>query len=285
MLIKPPYFLLLCLCLTSSAMAANQTVESEEKSNARAYRAHLMSFIWPSKLSSELINYQNIYELDDIQRFDKEEAARQSTSVLALDNLQADEELNPFIQYQAQLGKKVEILSNQTWPMIFEDQGSISFADFHSQKLLDGYPELSGQIQVKLGRYLETSIEYKHYLFDSFTAPIIEEKNINNLIFDELDPFEEEIKEEVKTVKLYEPGLVLNVNIERKTASKKLNYLDHPIIGSLLYFEPISVDVAEHELMLQALTEEEIVRDAEASISTEEDELLPVQAPILFNQP
>ncbi len=279
MLIKPLHLTLLFLCLVQGIHAAEQTIEPV-KSNARAYRAHLMSFIWPSKLSSEQVDYQNIYQLDNIQRFQNEDEAKQSASIFDKKPLEESELINPFYQYQALIDNKVTVLSNQTWPMIFEEQGSVNFANFHSQSLFDGYPELTGQIQVKLGRYLETEINYKHFLFDSFTA--LEKKEtlpINSLIFDELDPFfvKPPLAEE-RIIQLYEPALLLAFDVQRKTASKKLNYLDHPIIGSLLYFEPISVDDAEHELMLQALTEEEIVRDAEASISIEieTDETKPI---------
>lgn len=263
--------LTLCLLLLMQETQAAEQVTEPVKSNARAYRAHLMSFIWPSDLTSEQVDYQNIYQLDNIQRFENEEEAKQSASILDQKPISENEETNPFYQYQTLINKKVTVLSNQTWPMIFEEQGSVNFANFHSQTLFDGYPELTGQIQVKLGRYLETEINYKHFLFDSFTTLKKEDTTpINNFIFDELDPFfeNEEVSEE-KIIRLYEPALLLAFDIKRKTASKKLNYLDHPIIGSLLYFEPISVDDAEHELMLQALTEEEIVRDAETGINFE----------------
>ncbi|GEM_PF-1080951 len=279
MSIKPLTLTLFCLCFIQEIHAA-ESITEPEKSNARAYRAHLISFIWPSNLSSEQIDYQNIYQLDNIQRFQNEDEAKQSASIFDKKALEESEVINPFYQYQALIDNKVTVLSNQTWPMIFEEQGSVNFANFHSQNLFDGYPELTGQIQVKLGRYLETEINYKHFLFDSFTAIAKEETPpINNLIFDDLDPFFEKTDEtETKVIKLYEPALLLAFDVQRKTASKKLNYLDHPIIGSLLYFEPISVDDAEHELMLQALTEEEIVRDAEASISIdiETDETKPI---------
>lgn len=277
MLIKSLSFTLLSLCLAQGLSAADEPAVEQEKSNARAYRAHLLSFIWPEKMSSEQIDYQNIYDIEGIPRFLNEEDAIQSASIMdktALDS-ELTENVNPFYQYQELVGKKVEVLVNQTWPMVFEEQGSVNIAEFHSPKRFDGYPELTGQISIKLGRYLETEIDYKHYLFDSFSAPVQEEvteENIDGLIFDELDPFEELPATEKKTVKLYEPALLLSFTSKRKTASKKLNYLDHPIIGSLLYFEPISVDDAEHELMLQALTEEEMVRDAEASISLEPEE-------------
>lgn len=263
--------LTLCLLLLMQETQAAEQVTEPVKSNARAYRAHLMSFIWPSDLTSEQVDYQNIYQLDNIQRFENEEEAKQSASILDQKPISENEETNPFYQYQTLINKKVTVLSNQTWPMIFEEQGSVNFANFHSQTLFDGYPELTGQIQVKLGRYLETEINYKHFLFDSFTTlKKVDTTPINNFIFDELDPFfeNEEVSEE-KIIRLYEPALLLAFDIKRKTASKKLNYLDHPIIGSLLYFEPISVDDAEHELMLQALTEEEIVRDAETGINFE----------------
>lgn len=280
MSIKPLFYPLLCFFLVQNTFAADESTSAEpEKSNARAYRAHLLSFIWPSKMSSEQVDYQNIYQIDDILRFKDAEEAQLSTSIIDLTQTEIDEEINPFAQYQALIDNKVTILSNQTWPMIFEEQGSINFAAFHSESLFDGYPELTGQFQVKLGRYLETRISYQHYLFDSFTAQVPEKTAESSSIFDDLDPIDEELDtffgdelEDKKVIKLYEPALLLAFEVERKTASKKLNYLDHPIIGSLLYFEPISVDDAEHELMLQALTEEDIVRDAEASISFDSEE-------------
>lgn len=279
---------ILGLCLAQTIYAANDTSENEtEKSNARAYRAHLLSFVWPDKMSSEQINYQNIYQLDNIQRFTNEEDAIQSTSIMDTIQQEIDvaTEPNPFLKYQALMDRRVTILSNQTWPMIFEEQGSVVFEDFHSKQLFDGYPELTGQLKVKLGRYLETEIKYQHFIFDSFTAPVRETNQAQSNIFDELDPLEgidpfNKTTSEEKVIQLYEPALILAFTAERKTASKKLNYLDHPIIGSLLYFEPISVNDAEHELMLQALTEEEMVRDAEASMRVEPEESLD----ILLNQ-
>jgi len=270
MFIKPLSLSILGLCLAQIALAADDaSIDEPEKSNARAYRAHLLSFIWSDKMSSEQVNYQNIYQLDNIQRLTNEEDAIQSASIIDSVEQELDEtsEPNPFLQYQAKMGKRVTILSNQTWPMIFEEQGSVVFEDFHSKQLFDGYPELVGKVQVKL------------VLFDSFTAPLTQTNQTQSIIFDELDPFDQvdpfnPTHPEEKIIKLYEPALVLSFNLERKTASKKLNYLDHPIIGSLLYFEPISVDDAEHELMLQALTEEEMVRDAEASINLEPQESL-----------
>lgn len=288
MFIKSFSLTILGLCLAQTIYAADVLPTNEpEKSNARAYRAHLLSFVWPDKMSSEQVNYQNIYQLDNIKRFANEEDAIQSTSIMdsTTQGLDVTTEPNPFLQYQALMDRRVTILSNQTWPMIFEEQGSVVLEDFHSKQLFDGYPELTGKMKVKLGRYLETEIQYQHFIFDSFTAPVEQINQTKGIIFDELDPFEEsdlfnEITPEEKVIQLYEPALVLSFTAERKTASKKLNYLDHPIIGSLLYFEPISVDDAEHELMLQALTEEEMVRDAEASISIEPEESLD----ILLNQ-
>lgn len=265
---------LISLVISTGIFAEDKETQEAEKSNARAYRAHLLTFTWSDKMSSEQINYENIYQLEDIQRFENDEDAILSSSIINKTSANEGEEINPFAQYQALIKRRVNILSNQTWPMIFEDQGSINFAEFHSDNILDGYPELTGQIQVKLGRYLETKVQYQHYLFDTFTTQIKEPETINNsLIFDELDPFLDSPDiTKTETVQLFEPALVLRFEVERKTASKKLNYLDHPTVGSLLYFEPISVDDAEHELMLQALTEEEMVRDAEASISLEAEE-------------
>ena len=265
---------LVSLVLSTGLVAQDQDTQEQEKSNARAYRAHLLTFTWSDKMSSEQIDYENIYQLDEIQRFESDEDAILSSSIIHDVNPDQGEEINPFTQYQALIKRRVTILSNQTWPMIFEDQGSVNFAEFHSDKILDGYPELTGQIEVKLGRYLETKVQYQHYLFDTFTTQVKAPEPVNSsLIFDELDPFlDETTATQTQTVQLFEPALVLRFEVERKTASKKLNYLDHPTIGSLLYFEPISVDDAEHELMLQALTEEEMVRDAEASISLDAEE-------------
>jgi hypothetical protein len=37
---------------------------------------------------------------------------------------------------------------------------------------------------------------------------------------------------------------VLPLHFVNKTASKKLNYIDHPVIGTLIYFEPLDLEEA-----------------------------------------
>ena len=56
--------------------------------------------------------------------------------------------------------------------------------------------------------------------------------------------------------KEFEPALVLTLNQSNKTASKKVNYLDHPTIGTLLYFEPIELEDAIEKIALQTVAPE-----------------------------
>jgi len=265
--------------LLTAVLIANQVTAEELKktSNARAYRAHLMTFIWPEKSSNEKIDYANIYDLADIKRFSDKQQNQQSDANVGFSfgiGIGEPKTVNPFDRYQEKLSKEITILSNQMWPMIFEEQGSTVEKRFYSGESLDGYPVLLGDIQIKLGRYLETEINYQHYLFDSFSVPSIfgTESSTSNqthllsipMLSNAVTSFSN-IEEnnntfsKIPTVDLYQPASVLAIKLEHKTASKKLNYLDHPIIGSLLYFEPISLEDAEQEIMLDQIRKENIL--------------------------
>ena len=57
----------------------------------------------------------------------------------------------------------------------------------------------------------------------------------------------------VPITKHIEPALELNLNFNNKTASTKLNYIDHPIIGTLIYFEPLELEDAIERISMQQL--------------------------------
>lgn len=266
------------LSLTSYTVAET----ADQPSTARAYRAHLMTFIWPEDSTSEKVDYQLLEEPTEIQRLPSppQEQEDDNFGFSFGIGIGAPQPINPFEDYQKKLSKEVTILSNQMWPMIFEEQGSIVERNFHSEELLDGYPLLIGDISIKLGRYLETDIHYLHYQFNSYTVPDLFGKAQKNndshlkslssipVLSGAINAFnatnsENNARIRVPTAELHQPAAVLSLDFSHKTASKKLNYLDHPIIGSLLYFEPISLEEAEQEMMLNQIREEETLLQQE----------------------
>jgi plasmid maintenance system killer protein len=212
---------------------------------ARAYEAHLVTFMWPEGQSSEQINYKNVLSTGNLLRLTKGEEDKSSTT----SNTSGSP---PFGNIEERLGGHVKILANQQWTLIFNHPGDTISKTFHSEQEKDGYPELTGSISVKLGRYLESDIRYQHYLFDSFTQPNTQGQSGKGSFFSQgrntLDT-EPEFKE-------FDPALVLALNQRNKTASKKVNYLDHPTIGTLLYFEPIELEDAMDKIALLSMMPE-----------------------------
>ena len=202
---------------------------------ARAYEGYLVTFMWPEGLSSEAINYKNVLSTKHLLRLTKgknEEDPSNTTSNTS--------ESIPFGNIEERLGRHVKILANQKWTLIFKHPGDTINKTFHSEQEKDGYPELTGNIAVTLGRYLESDIRYQHYLFDSFTQPTQRQNTPDTQ----------------PEFKAFDPALVLTLNQHNKTASKKVNYLDHPTIGTLLYFEPIELEEAMNKIALQSMTPE-----------------------------
>lgn len=239
---------LLCASALNYAHGETDTTESD-KSNARAYSAHLMVFQWPDAFHSEQINWKSLYSLEGIPQYPtpspEDESGTQAASIGALNTVFAD--------YQHQVERRAHLLVNESWTLIFDDRGSEVEKYFHSSPLKDGYAELDGSIHIKLGRYLESEIQYRHFLFDSFTVPQTASEEI--LENPEASP--------TTSIRHFEPALVLELNQSNKTASKQLNYLDHPILGTLLYFEPMDLEKAEEQLTLEALMEKGEIRDSE----------------------
>lgn len=262
---------ILLLSLIGLFITGQAIAETKKKtSKARAYRAHLMTFLWPEESSSEKIDYEYIADINSLTHFSTPPKKVENNNGFSFGiGIGEPKITNPFDEYKKQLSKKVSILSNQTWPMIFEQRSSTVEQSFYSDQFLDGYPVLQGTIKVTLGRYLETEISYQHYQFESFSVPALfsmskgQEKPelgyvtapilLNAAASFNIDNDEDAVK---PTIELYQPNGILNLTVERKTASKKLNYLDHPIIGSLLYFEPIKVEEAEQEIMLNEIESE-----------------------------
>ncbi|TBR44988.1 hypothetical protein CBF23_000340 [Marinomonas agarivorans] len=236
-----------------------------------------MTFLWPEESSSEKIVYDSITDLDSLPHFSTPPKKIENNDGFSFGiGIGAPKTKNPFDDYKKKLGKKVTILTNETWPMIFAQRSSTVEQSFYSNVLLNGYPTLQGNIKVTLGRYLETEIHYQHYLFDSFSVPALFSlgeskagKNTNSILHQTAPILSNaaialnEDNAEAPTIMLHQPTSILKLAVERKTASKKLNYLDHPIIGSLLYFEPIKVEEAEQEIMLKEI-EEELSNELEA---------------------
>lgn len=212
---------------------------------ARAYEAHLVTFMWPEGQSSEQINYKNVLSTGNLLRLTKDEEGKPSAA-------SNTSEVTPFGNIEGRLGKHVKILANQQWMLIFNHPGDTISKTFHSEQEKDGYPELTGSISVKLGRYLESDIRYQHYLFDSFTQPNTQGQSGKGSFFSQgrntLDT-QPDFKE-------FDPALVLALNQRNKTASKKVNYLDHPTIGTLLYFEPIELEDAMDKIALLSMMPE-----------------------------
>ncbi len=218
---------------------------------ARAYQGYLVTFLWPEGQSTEQVDYKNVLSTDQLVRLTDEEAAAP---------ISVSQELGkaPFGNIEDKIGSHTKILVNKTWTLIFKHPGDTIYKSFHSQQAKDNYPELTGSISIKLGRYLESDIHYQHYLFDSFTLPDSDQFGLNNesenaSFFTETSRENSAAKPEFKE---FEPALVLKLNESNKTASKKVNYLDHPIIGTLLYFEPIELEDAIEKIALQTISPE-----------------------------
>lgn len=239
---KPLIVIFLSLALLNTQLFAEDGEINPD--TARAYEAYMVTFQWPDALTSEQVNYKSILSTDNLIRLTGDEKSTDNNA-----------QPTPFGNVEARLGKNVTILANKKWTLIFRFPGDTIKKSFHSIQEKDGYPELTGNIAIKLGRYLESDIQYKHYLFDSFTQPNIapeqDNQNATNRPF-----FSQSTTEPQPEFKEFEPALVLKLNQSNKTASKKVNYLDHPTIGTLIYFEPIELEDAIEKVAAQSVTPE-----------------------------
>lgn len=223
------------LLLTLAAFSAHLFAADNQQYNpstARAYEAHLLTFIWPDKNSSEEVKYKNVTSVASLPRFTEGNTEESSSSGANIAQLSI-----PFDRFKQKIAPHAHVLVDKKWTIIFKNRGDTLRESFHSTTLTNGFPELVGQISIKYGRYLESDIQYQHYLFglpqsDTANIPDIAQQNTSPGI---------------------QPTFVLDLTQKNKTASKKLNYLDHPIIGTLIYFEPISLDDAIQQVALEKL--------------------------------
>jgi hypothetical protein len=238
--LKTYYLLLLTLAAFSSQLfAANET--EYNPSTARAYEAYLLTFVWPDKDSSEQVDYKSLVSAANLPRYPSPSADSSRSSAANIAQLSV-----PFDRFKNKIAPHAEVLVNKKWTLIFKTTGATLHETFHSDVMKNGYPELTGKIAIKLGRYLESDIQYKHYRFDPRPAPPVSEQ--------ESQADSQGALPAQTLPATLEPTWVLNLEQSNKTASKKLNYLDHPIIGTLIYFEPISLDDAIQQVSLEKLT-------------------------------
>lgn len=227
--------------LSTQLFAAGEQINPD---TARAYEGYMVTFQWPEGLSTEQVDYKNVLPTESLLRLTSEEDK-------AIDPDNNTDQSTPFGNIEERLGQHVTVLANQKWTLIFRFPGDTIKKSFHSAQEKNGYPELTANIAITLGRYLESDIQYKHYLFDSFTQPdpIQSNEQAGSASIFSQAASQPEFKE-------FEPALVLTLNQSNKTASKKVNYLDHPTIGTLIYFEPIELEDAIEKVAAQSVTPE-----------------------------
>ncbi|REG86508.1 CsiV family protein [Marinomonas pollencensis] len=235
---KTYYLLLLTLAAFSTKLFAANTPEYDP-STARAYEAYLLTFVWPDKESSEQVDYKSVIAGTKLPRYTAPNDDNSRSSAANIAQLSV-----PFDSFKRKIAPHAQVLVNKKWTLIFNTTGATVHETFHSERMKNGYPELTGKIAIKLGRYLESDIQYQHYRFDP--RPVAPS-----------DPDTASDQDTQPTQVLppsLEPTLVLNLEQSNKTASKKLNYIDHPVIGTLIYFEPIALDDAIQQIALEKLT-------------------------------
>ncbi|WP_394180116.1 hypothetical protein [Marinomonas posidonica] len=262
---KLAFTLFTLLFISSQSQAIDEPIDPD---TARAYEGYIVTFIWPDDQTSEQIDYKNILTTEGLFRLAETMTDASATTQETPTNVTENEVTEPasqpglpepLVKIAAKLGQHVRILSNQQWTLIFRHPGDTIEKSFHSDEIKDGYPELTGDIHIKLGRYLESDIQYKHFLFDSFTQPDASlpiDENQNRLFFSNQESNQASEQANTKDLKAFEPALVLTLDIHNKTASKKLNYLDHPTIGTLLYFQPLALEEAVEKIVLKTMSPE-----------------------------
>lgn len=220
------------ISLISSLLFAEDSNANTDQPNAKAYKAYLMTFAWPEKNTVEHIEYEELLSLKATPKFENQEEGnkannRSNSADIAPIN-------NPFGSYQNKIKSGVKVLTNNTWTLIFNGRGHSLTHQFNSNPLASGYAELQGSIKIKLGRYLESDIQLNHYKFNFITAEKDTIKSTEN---------------DTSSI----PTSLLTIHQRNKTASKKLNYIDHPTIGALLYFEPMDIEEAIQQQALENL--------------------------------
>lgn len=244
----------LALTLLSAGLSAPLLAATSDfnPDTARAYEGYLVTFLWPEGQTKEQIDYKNVYITDHLLRLPTQQLSdNQKEENAGISTTKSDaEDLSPLANVEQKLARRVTMLSHQKWTLIFKHPGDTLEKVFYSEQQKDGYPELTGTFKVTLGRYLESDIHYQHYLFDSFSQPAQPVSTIND------SPFTDDPLTTQTPFKAFEPGLVLNLHQSNKTASKKVNYLDHPTIGTLLYFEPLELEVAMERMASKAVIPE-----------------------------
>ncbi|SBS30415.1 hypothetical protein MSP8887_02662 [Marinomonas spartinae] len=245
---KRYYILLLTLISLSTPLFAAGS-DDINPDTARAYQAYLLTFMWPSYASSEQITYQKVKDPSALPQYpvDASNSADGSSKGADIEPLYV-----PFDGFKNKIAPHAPVLINKKWILIFDKRGDVIHESFHSDTNTNGYPELTGTISIRYAHYLETDIKYHHYLFTPLpeaTSP--DGASDNNT---DLQSNNQTVAGQANTQPLGPmPTQVLNVELKNKTASKKLNYLDHPLIGTLLYFEPMKLDDAIQQRNLDRL--------------------------------
>lgn len=214
-----------------------------DPNTARAYQAYLLTFEWPSYASSEQVPYKKVTNPSALPRYLSNDNNRgsQGADIAPLSV--------PFDSFKNKIAPNAPVLISQKWILIFNKRGDTISKTFQSEQNTNGYPELTGSISVRFAHFLESDIKYQHYLF---TPPPGAANPANN-------EMAAQNSEQNGTAATNEqplgpmPTQVLNLEEENKTASKKLNYIDHPIIGTLLYFEPMDLNDAIQQRNLDRL--------------------------------
>ena len=186
------------------AQSAEQNLENLNPATARAYKAYVMTFKWPSNASSEAVSYETVKAAQELPSFNP--GLSRSLRVNG----------SPFEQFRNALDSRTTLLTNNEWTLIFPKKGTSFHKRIQGNNETNGIPEFKGAISFKLERYLETNAHFQHYRFE------------RSDMGDSDAP----------------QAQVLSLTLANKTASKKLNYIDHPVIGTLIYFEPIALEDA-----------------------------------------
>ncbi len=257
---------LLTACLFSHSLLADTGKYDPE--TARAYQGYLLTFIWPEDQSTEQINYVDLLPAELGLLINNKQQASEKKPRL---DLQLD---SPFVAMENKLKRRVDILANQEWTLIFKAPGDSISKQFTYYSEEFDYPELTADIVIQLGRYLETDIRYQHYLFSrnalqnavnspqsdvlnqSESLDAIDSNNRALLRASEQTSTSIELPNLAINDEAFVPSAVLTLYQSNKTASKKVNYIDHPTIGTLLYFEPIELEDAFERIALKTMTPE-----------------------------
>lgn len=238
------------LLLGSFTIKANAIdLDNINPDKARAYEAYVMTFIWPDNMSSEHIDYENVLTLAGIPVFEPE----QETSTSAEASFAADIEplKAPFDDFVKTFERRTQLLSNERWTLIFPETGATLSREFHSEAMIDGYAEFVAHVDFTLNRYLESNLSYEHYLFDTFTTVKKDEGEQDATTDGPRVTLEQTQAPEAMVQKHVEPAMVLKLDFLNKTPSKKLNYIDHPTIGTLIYFEPLELEDAIERVSME----------------------------------